>query len=285
MGAPEAVRLLSRTTGEAYHLVGRLAGGESGAHEICGPEGERLVVKWETDAVSQEARREAVALTERLRQVAGWPVPRQRVVPAGSCLFVLQELLPGAPVETFTRDLADALLELHERRIGLEPPGDGSTWPEQLIRTLTVGGDGYCVHESLRSHDARTASLLQRIVSIGQSTETRDLGGGDVVHWDLHLGNVLQRDGQLSAIVDNDFVKVGDAAFDLVTLWISSLTVRCEPGVRDRLFERAVEPLGEARRRAYLAHLLLRCIDWPIRRGRPAEVEFWLGQANRLLPR
>lgn len=47
LSAAEAVALLSRTTRRAYRLVGQLAGGETGAHEVIGPTGDRLVMKWE----------------------------------------------------------------------------------------------------------------------------------------------------------------------------------------------------------------------------------------------
>ena len=108
--------------------------------------------------------------------------------------------------------------------------------------------------------------------------------GHDLVHWDLHAGNLLQMDDRLTAIVDTDFVTVGDAAFDLATLAISACATECEPGVRQRLFEVAIEPLERARRGAYIGHLLLRVLDWAIRHDRTGEVEFWLAQSDRLLP-
>ena len=40
--------------------------------------------------------------------------------------------------------------------------------------------------------DARTARLLDRIVEIGHGIDPRKLPGGDIVHWDLHSGNLLQ---------------------------------------------------------------------------------------------
>ena len=175
------------------------------------------------------------------------------------------------------------LLELHRGRIGLARPEDTSNWPHQLIDTLRRGGEGYCLHSSLRNYDARTARLLDRIVEIGHAIAPGDLPGGDIVHWDLHPGNLLQEEGRLTGIVDTDFVKVGDAAFDLATLALSACAIDCEPGVREQLFEHAIEPLDEARRYAYIGHLLLRVIDWPIRDGRTGEVEFWLSQCDRLL--
>jgi SAM-dependent methyltransferase len=77
MGATEAVALLAEGTGEPYALAGRLIGGETGAHRVIGPGGRPVVVKWDLDPTSQALRTEAVALTDRLRTEAGWPVPRQ----------------------------------------------------------------------------------------------------------------------------------------------------------------------------------------------------------------
>ena len=76
---------------------------------------------------------------------------------------------------------------------------------------------------------------------------------------------------------------IGDAAFDLATLAVSACAIPCEPGVREQLFELAIEPLDEARRHAYIGHLLLRVLDWPIRYGRTDEVELRLSQSDRLL--
>ena len=242
------------------------------------------MVKWDLDPASRDARRVAVELTERLRSDAAWPVPHQTIVESSTCLFVLQELLPGRVVRILSNVMLARLLELHNARIGLARPEDKSVGPNQLIHTLRFGGDGYCLHSSLRNYDHRTARLLDRIVEIGNGVEPTDLPGNDIVHWDLHSGNLLQLDDRLTGIVDTDFVTIGDAAFDLVMLAISACAIDCEPGVRTQLFELAIETLDEVRRRVYVGHLLLRILDWPIRYGRVEEVEFWLGQSDRLLP-
>jgi hypothetical protein len=282
MNAAQAVALLAATTGDTYELIGRLSGGETGAHEVHGPTGRRLVVKWDTGP-SSEPRRQAVLLSERLRGDMGWPVPRQRTVVVDDCLFVLQDFMPGAPIEILGHDVVDRLFELHARRIGGARPADPSRWPAALIETLIVGGEDYCRHESLRGYDRRTATLVDGIEAFGRAVAPDDLVAGDVVHWDLHPGNLLQEQGTLSAVVDTDFVQIGDAAFDLVTLALASLALPCDRGVRGRLFAAAFDDLSDVRRRAYLGHLFIRFLDWPIRRGRDDEVEFWLGHAGQML--
>ena len=87
-----------------------------------GPEGGRLVVKWDADPISKDARRVGVELTARLRDEAAWPVPQQWIVESDTHLFVLQEFLPGHPVGLFSTALLTRLLELHECRLGLARP-------------------------------------------------------------------------------------------------------------------------------------------------------------------
>jgi hypothetical protein len=240
-------------------------------------------MKWDSSPSSIGRRREAVVFSERLRTIIGWPVPEQRTVVTEDCLFVLQQFMPGTVPELLGHEVIDRILHLHQGRLGLGRPEDPSSWPGDLIRTLTVGGEGYCLHESLRGYDRRTASLVARIEEFGHDLAEEELDGHDIVHWDLHPGNLLQNGGSLSAIVDTDFAKVGDAAFDLVTLALTSLTLPCESGVRSRLFAAAFADLDDRKRLAYTSHLFVRFLDWPIRRGSTEEIEFWLSHVDQML--
>ncbi len=283
LGADAAASILSEVTGKHFRLVGQLSGGETGAHQFIGPDGHPVVVKWDTTIDGRAFRGQAVPLSERLRCRAGWPVPTESVVDAGQIRFIVQEFMTGTPPTTIDHRLVDQLLDLHSRRLGLAEPHDPIRWPMNLITTLAVGGNGYCRHESLRGYDTRTRSLIERIEAFGASLDVEDFVGHDVVHWDLHPGNLLVDANGLSAVVDTDFAIVGDAAFDLVMLALTSLPFTCEPGVRSRLFAEAFDQLNQLRAQAYLGHLFVRLIDWPIRRNSPAEVEFWLARADELL--
>jgi hypothetical protein len=61
------------------------------------------------------------------------------------------------------------------------------------------------------------------------------------------------------------------------------LTLPCEAGVRSRLFGSAFDELDDLKAQSYLAHLFIRILDWPIRRGQFDEVDFWLARADELL--
>jgi hypothetical protein len=281
--AETAATILSDVTGKPYGYVGQLDGGETGAHQFIGPDGRRLIVKWDSTPDGRTFRGEAVPLSERLRRDASWPVPAESLFEGEGISFIVQEFMSGVPPRTMDHGLVDQLLVLHARRLGLAASHDPVRWPNNLITTLTLGGTGYCRHGSFRGYDERTRRLIERIESFGSSLRARDFSSNDLVHWDLHPGNLLVDGGDLSAVVDTDFVIVGDAAFDLVMLALTSLRVECEPGVEKRLFAEAFDHLDDLTAQAYLAHLFVRLIDWPIRRKSHSEVDFWMTWATELL--
>lgn len=283
LSSGEAVALYSSTIGIPVELVGPLSGGETGATEIRLSTGLRKVLKWELDERNKAARRVGVALANRLRTEARWPVPDQHVCEADGVLFVSQEFMSGNEVTELTHPFVDDFFTIHETRMGLADGGDPLAWGRAQIEILTAGGRGYCLHEPLHDHDRRTRRVALRIEEIGRSVEPQQLQGTDIVHADMHPGNMLQTGGRLSAIVDLDYATVGDARFDLVFLAVTSLSTPSEAGIRSRLFEAVRTSVDEPRRRAYVGNLLLRLLDWPIRKGRTDEIEFWLRQADRLL--
>lgn len=170
----EATARVARATRRDLTLVGPLAGGETGATEIRDGDDGRFVLKWESDPVLRARRLDGVVLAERLRTEASWPVPRQEAVEDGSWLFVVQELLPGRPVTLLTHRMVDTLLGANEAQRGLAKPSDPDRWAEDLITTLTEGGNGYCRHDSLRATTAAPAALWSgssaRATPCGQRT-------------------------------------------------------------------------------------------------------------------
>jgi thiamine kinase-like enzyme len=278
------VSLLSDALDHQFTLIGSLTGGETGATAVQGVDGHRYVLKWELDPENQHRRREGVELAERLRAEALWPCPEQQLVEVDECLLVLQAFMAGENVNRLSQELVDTLFEMHERRQSLATDDDQNHWASDMIEILTEGGNGYCLHQPLRDFDSRTRRVVERIEEIGRSLKPSDISGNAVVHGDLHPGNLLQVDGRLSAVIDMDYTRVGDAEFDLAMLALTSLGVHVDPGVRSRLFKGGIENLPGAKRNAYVGNLLLRFLDWPIRKNRPAEIEFWLIEADRLLP-
>ncbi|MBS1846799.1 MAG: aminoglycoside phosphotransferase family protein [Actinobacteria bacterium] len=169
------------------------------------------------------------------------------------------------------------------QRDSLDVTDDSGDWGGYLLRMLTHDGNGYCLHEPLRTFDARTRTVIEHFEKIGRSTDPGDLTGSDIVHFDFHPGNLLQTAGRLTAVVDMDNARIGDAVFDLTMLAIASLGGAVDPGVRSRLFDHGVDALPQMKHDVCVANLLLRYLDWSIRKSRLSEVDFWLAQTDRLL--
>lgn len=278
----EAAILLSEVKRETYRYLGTLQGGESGAHRFLSPSGDSVVIKWDSTVRGIEQRLRGVEISERLRRDASWPVPREEIVRSDETLFVIQEFMAGAPPRSLDHGVVDELLDLHVRRLDRADASESTPWAHHLIETLTVGGTGYCLHSSLLQHDERTRALMGRIELFGVTLNAEEFRGRDLIHWDLHPGNLLVTGDTLSAVIDTDFAQIGDARFDVAFLALTSWSVECSSTVRSRLFS-AIGPIDEMTTQAYFAHCLLRLIDWPIRRGRFDEVTFWLDKAAELL--
>lgn len=282
LSAADAAAAYSLASDIEFEVVGRLAGGENGATEIRSADGTRRVLKWEANPLNITSRIEGARLAERLRSEAGWPVPTQHVVHAGNWLFVAQQFMRGDAVTRLSEPMVGDLLTLHQSRRGLEPDDSECRWGVDQIEILVSGGRGYCLHEPLRSYDKRTRRVVERIESIGRELVPDQLAGNDIVHADLHPGNFLQTDGRIAAVVDLDYARTGDAAFDLAFLAVFSMAYRCDQTVRDYLVAVGLDSLDPARRQAYVGNLLLRLLDWPIRKNRTEEIEFWLPKADWL---
>ena len=93
---------------------------------------------------------------------------------------------------------------------------------------------------------------------------------------------MLQIDGWLAAIIYLDFVTTGDSAFDLAFLAVSSLECDCDQKAKRILMQVGLEGLDRARRLAYVANIVLRFLDWAIRKNRTNEIDFWFEHADWL---
>lgn len=200
----------------------------------------------------------------------GYPVPRWRAVGlAGGQAFWIQERVGGTALETsggrahraLIGRLLPELMRLNDAQAGLGVLGHGPGWAELITRTLTEGGDGYCVHATLDRPELR--ELLDAIRRIGAECGPLLPPGGDFVHYDFNLANLLSDGRVVTGVVDlNPPLLAGDRAFDLATLlyYLYDYPEIAGP-LSDRLFGLA----GEAAARAYLAHMALRQAEWSLR--------------------
>ena len=83
------------------------------------------------------------------------------------------------------------------------------------------------------------------------------------MHYDFSLANLLSDGTAITGVIDiNPPVLRGDRAFDLATLLFYAYD---HEGIRARLVARLLELAGERTARAYLAHMVLRQVDWSLR--------------------
>jgi len=235
-------------------------GGESASTFLAtGRDGSVCVLK-----ISSSATGDSVA---RLRElVAGLRrrgYPAARLLASGQAAgmtFWLQERLPGTVLGRVPGWLLPEVLRLNDAQAGL---GDGTRrLPELIAATLTAGGDGYCVHATLEARPD-TRDLL----AVVRQTAGRCLAAiperGDFVHYDFTLANLLISGAGITGVIDiNPPALTGDRAFDLATM-LYYLYDRDD--IRERLRGRALELTDRRALDAYLAHMVLRQVDWSLR--------------------
>lgn len=270
----EAVRTV---TGAELVLIGRASGGEVGAAYVRRPDGLECVLSRGADAARLRTAARALAIARRV----GLPVPIYlEVIDTGAGVAQLQERLAGRAPTMITAALVDQLVDLVGRLAGLLHGADWMPVPELY---LDRSGPGFCVHETLAGYDERTRRLLGWVHEVGRADgSTAD--GADLVHLDLHPGNVLvDPAGTVTGVVDWDDAGRGDARLGLVTLLFDLEWGRVfDPRYRDlsagaaEQLERRVLDIEVGRRRMFWAHMSLRQVDWSIRHHGSTLVEHHL---------
>jgi hypothetical protein len=286
--AGEARRVLRERAGIDVVTMTPTRSGESGtAFWITDRTGAVTLLKVMSGADAAGHLRRVDGVAARLRD-RGYPVPRCRFIgQAAGVTFWVQERLPGSPLEgdhgrpgraAVTR-LLDDLIRLNDAQEGL---GDGRPgWPELITSTLTSGGDGYCVHSTLRDRPD-TRDLLAALRRIGERCGPAIAEGSDFVHFDFNFANLLSDGSAITGVIDvNPPLLAGDRAFDLATLLFYDYD---HDGLRTRLRTRLLHLAGPRPSRAYLAHMVLRQVDWSLRHHPGAAMtRRHLGLARRVM--
>jgi hypothetical protein len=264
LDAAHVLDRIAEITGVRLVLEGPAPGGEVGAAFVRWPDGRRSVLT--------EGRSRTGALVDRAR-AAGVPTARHELAAhVDGVRVIVQQRLPGTPPATVDAGLVRQMIAVTDRLAGLLA-ADPAPRPTDLY--LTGDGPGFCLHDPLAAHSARSARLLGWIHEVG--AEGSAMIGDDLVHLDFHPGNVLVDRGRLTGVIDWDGATRGDRHLDLVTLrfTLAGQAPHLVPLVDERL-----TAISERRRRAYWAHMSLRQVDWSIRHHDPATVEHWLTVAE-----
>ena len=235
-------------------------GGESASTYLAtGRDGSLSVLK-----ISRTATDDSVArLRELVARLRRRGYPAARLLASGrvaGMTFWLQERLPGTVLDEVPGWLLPEVLRLNDAQAGL---GDGTSLLTGLITaTLTTGGDGYCVHATLEGRPD-TRALLAVIRQTADRCVAAIPARDDFVHYDFTLANLLATGAGISGVIDiNPPALTGDRAFDLATMLFYLYD---RDGFRERLRGRALELTDQRALDAYLAHMMLRQVDWSLR--------------------
>jgi Ser/Thr protein kinase RdoA (MazF antagonist) len=205
---------------------------------------------------------------DRLRD-RGYPAPRFLAVGhVTGLVFWVQERLPGSTLDRNPEEpdraalarLLPELLRLNDAQAGLGTGIRG--WPDLITRTLTTGGDGYCLHATLQARP-ETRDLLRVLRRIGERCGPAIQAADDFVHYDFTPTNLLSDGTAITGVIDiNPPVLAGDRTFDLATVLFYLYD---HDDIRDLLRARLMDLAGPHAARAYLAHMVLRQVDWSLR--------------------
>ncbi len=160
----------------------------------------------------------------RLRD-RGYPAPQIGTIgQLPRLVFYIQQRLPGSTLDRGQPEpdhqqmarLLPGLLRLNDAQAGL---GTGPRrWRSLITRTLIAGGDGYCLHATLRA-SPQARDLLPVLRRIGKRCGPAIPDGQDFVHYDFTPANLLCDGTAITGVIDiNPPVLAGDRAFDLATL-------------------------------------------------------------------
>jgi len=281
---PRAERLDARrmtgaiqsAAGVALQVEGPCPGGQVGAAYVTWPDGHRSVLTWRPGTRLADLRDGPLAVIEALRP-AGYPAPAAELaVQAGDAVALVWELLPGSPLSHLTPELLAEALALNDLQAG-RLAGHPAIPAVDLY--LTRDGPGFCLHQPLREHSARTRALHRWITTVGAS-HPRCLSGGDAVHCDYQPGNILTSHGHITGVIDWDGPARGDRRLDLVTLRFGVHGITADPAAVGHL-DRLLDQFPAQVLAPMWAHMSLRMTDWAIRHFTAADVDHWLDLAEQ----
>jgi hypothetical protein len=279
MKVADLLQLINEQHATTFELLERYSSGEQGAFAIADQDSQHYVLKWEADEGFPDRLKEVSLVTETLRKV-GYPAPHYRWIDqVEGYSYAIQEALPGAPMKVVTLQVLLRLLELNELQTGLAT-STHSDWPGPVVDPVLEGGDGFCLLDSLRTYSSETAELLCTLQEIVLVHSNEQFETNDVVHFDFNPSNILVDNGRVSGVIDWEGTCPGDSSFDLATLLFYTYDVL---EVREQLLDTLRQRVSPGILRVYMAHLILRQVDWSIRHHTRAIVASYLRVAQDVL--
>lgn len=275
----ELLRHIDGVHGTPFKLIERYSDGEQGAFAIADGCDRRYVLKWGAGTHRVSRMEEARAVTDLLHGI-GYPAPCYLFI--GSAFegsYSIQVALPGSTMRHLTVMYLSRLLEINALQVGKAFP-EQLDWHREVVNTVLYGGDGYCLHSSLLQYSPDTVDLLRELQALVSAHEDEPHRTNDVVHGDFQPANILVHDQQISGVIDWDAPFAGDCSFDIATLLFYSYD---EPTLRELLWQHLLQRASLNLLSFYMAHLILRQVDWSLRFHDRATIERYLSRGRTIL--
>jgi aminoglycoside phosphotransferase (APT) family kinase protein len=256
----------------AFALAGKLPGGhQDGAYVLAEPGGRRAVLK-------QLFAPRALPIM-RILSAIGYPTPDvlfDGIAPDGTT-YLVQEFVHGLPMPTLTDAYLDQIIALNELQADLNPrpaanlleSWSGYVYEAVFARTSLLA-------KAIEHHSPATAELLRALRQQTDQYAASVLPNTDVVHGDLHNGNLLVEHGRITGVIDMGYAGYGTRAIDLVTLLHTLDSAAYAPATRQRLRAHVISRFGPDVYAICMAYRAIVTLDWAIRQGQPDLIDYFV---------
>ncbi len=256
----------------AFELAGKLPGGhQDGAYALVEPGGRRAALK-------QLFAPRALPIMRRLSAI-GYPTPD--VLYTGTAddgtTYLVQEFVPGTPMETLTDTYLDQIFALNDLQANLNPHPEANaleSWSGYVYEAVFARASVWVT--ALVNHSRATASLLTALRRATSPYAATVLPNTDVVHGDLRSGNILVQHGQITGVIDMVYAGYGTRAIDLATMLHTIDSDDYAPAVRNRLRAHVIERFGPDVYAICMAYRVIVTVVWAIRQGRPNWIDYFV---------
>jgi hypothetical protein len=265
MNASEAISAINQRLGTSYKIVGRYGQGESGAisqiadavSKVIDEAGNRYVLKI---GKLLDFNPKRVAESTQIMRRLGYPAPEyvaHGAIPQ-SGVYTLQREMRGEPIgQRVSLALLPQLLALNDLQRGQGESNNDHI--DHLIDSVMVGYPNFCNIHTLRTYSVESATMLDSLQRIVTASAHECPQRNDIVHFDFHTNNVLMEHERVTGVIDWEGSRSGDCAFDLATMLFYTWPFE---GFRDRLWRALLERTSQGAVAIYLAHMIVRQLDW-----------------------
>lgn len=269
---------INRTRGTSFRIADAALSGESGAtRAILDQTGRGHILKW---GAGDEFRLDnAIAITAELAR-RGYALAAYLLTGNNLELrWAIRPMLSGRSTGALDGCYLARILELNEMQAGAAAFVSGD-WPARIVESVMEGYQEWCVMDTFRTHSAETAAMLPEMQEHARAAERLHSETHDAVHFDFNPQNILVEGDAITAVIDWEGCRRGDRAFDLATLLFYSYD---RPEIRTRLWERMREIAVPEASALYLSHMIVRQLDWSIRRHGAPTIQRYLEIARDIL--